>query len=51
MRAGIRIEPDWNVKLRFAHDKKDCLEIRIEPDWNVKDDGHRTRPTRRTILE
>ena len=36
MRAGIRIEPDWNVKNVRPEDIEDIVFIRIEPDWNVK---------------
>ena len=36
MRAGIRIEPDWNVKIMKDLHTLDFDIIRIEPDWNVK---------------
>ena len=32
----IRIEPDWNVKLKQLIYRPQFRPIRIEPDWNVK---------------
>ena len=32
----IRIEPDWNVKLKLDLSGVAMQSIRIEPDWNVK---------------
>ena len=32
----IRIEPDWNVKMRIGRWFFAKFHIRIEPDWNVK---------------
>ena len=35
--GGIRIEPDWNVKMYLPTDTLSLrTSIRIEPDWNVK---------------
>ena len=39
MRAGIRIEPDWNVKKLLKLAAPTAARIRIEPDWNVKRKG------------
>ena len=36
MGEGIRIEPDWNVKIQQNPKNIFCMLIRIEPDWNVK---------------